>query len=117
MNVVDNVDYGGGITNPPCTNLINLSSIYNSLFQTLPFPRLINPNVTPAANEYPSLSITLSVVGFLPINPKATSEKFLFPLPKNNNPNEHKALVGTLGGNSKSNTDGISDGICTDNDF
>jgi hypothetical protein len=57
---------------------------------------LIKPKVTPAASEYPSLSTTLSLEGLRPINPNATSEKFLLPLPAKSKPNPHSALVGTF---------------------
>ena len=51
IKLVERDEDGGGNTFPPYTNLIKRSTSCNSLLQTLPFPRLINPKAMPAASE------------------------------------------------------------------
>lgn len=62
---LDNMLFGGFIFFPPSINLISLESKSRSLILGcfVPFPRLISPSENPAANEYPSLSSDLSLVG------------------------------------------------------
>jgi hypothetical protein len=68
------MDRGNGKALPPYTNLTsrssNSSSVNNCDYLTsfdLPAARFTRPSASPAENEYPSLSTSLSVFGFLAI--------------------------------------------------
>ena len=107
------IDWGGSIAFPPSINLINLSSSCKSLkLSFLPLiPRQIMPRAHPAAKEYPSLSIHLSLLGRLPIWERVISVMVLLQVPLWSNPTPIKALVWTLIGMSTSMLGGRSTGI------
>jgi len=98
---------------PPSINLINLSSSCKSLkLYFLPFiPRQIIPKAHPAANEYPSLSKHLSLLGRFPICDNVISVMVRLHVPLCRSPTPISALVCTLIGISTSILGGKSTGM------
>ena len=111
--------WGGSITLPPSINLINLSSSWRSLklYFVSFMPKQIIPKAHPAANEYPSLSKHLSLLGFLPIWDNVIYVIVLLQVPLCRSPTPIKALVWTFIGISRSTLGGRRTGICKINVF
>lgn len=73
--------WGGSIIFPPSMNRINRDSNSRSFIFVCcaPLPRLMSPRENPAANEYPSRSKHLSLIGFRPIYANVISVISLLP--------------------------------------